>query len=203
MAGIFSTIFQCTPIKFAWDKSIEGGHCASATAEFFSNAAINMITDFGILLSPMPPIWKLQMDRQRKVGITLVFATGFFVCIISVLRIRTLYKISTSTDATWDNVAAANWSCVEANLAIICSCMPSFMPFLKILFPRFTASLFKLRQFSRERSQNLDHHKYTSNHQRPERLETESNKVLEESQLSSVTVGRERSPCQTERSESE
>lgn len=36
----------------------------------------NVVTDFWILILPMPHIWKLQLPHRRKVGLAAVFAAG-------------------------------------------------------------------------------------------------------------------------------
>ena len=40
------------------------------------NATVNVVTDFYILLLPIPCVLSLQMSSKRKVGILLVFAGG-------------------------------------------------------------------------------------------------------------------------------
>lgn len=36
----------------------------------------NIIVDFMLLFLPMPLLWKLQMTRARKIGVSVVFANG-------------------------------------------------------------------------------------------------------------------------------
>ena len=56
--------------------------------------------------------------------------------VISILRLRSLYLVSVSTDVTWDNVGAATWSTVEVNVSIICACLPALKPLIRWVFPR-------------------------------------------------------------------
>lgn len=39
-------------------------------------SAFNVITDFWILILPMPLLLKLQLPRPRKIGLVAVFAAG-------------------------------------------------------------------------------------------------------------------------------
>jgi hypothetical protein len=57
------------------------------------------------------------------------------VCIVSILRLKSLVSISNSTDPTYDNPPAATWSSVESNVGIICSCLPLLRPLLARWFP--------------------------------------------------------------------
>ena len=41
------------------------------------NAVINVVTDFYILVLPVPCVMKLQINRRRRIGLLLVFASGF------------------------------------------------------------------------------------------------------------------------------
>lgn len=42
-----------------------------------------MVSDFTILLLPIVEVWRLQMSRQRKIGVSAVFATGLlYVCCV-------------------------------------------------------------------------------------------------------------------------
>lgn len=43
-------------------------------------------------------------------------------------------------DITWDNVGAATWSSVEVDIAIICACLPTLKPLLKMISPRLLST---------------------------------------------------------------
>jgi hypothetical protein len=49
------------------------------------------------------------------------------------VRFQSLYRISISTDISWDNVPIAYWTAIESNVGIVCACLPS----LKRLLLRF------------------------------------------------------------------
>lgn len=36
-----------------------------------------IIGDFYLLLMPMPVVWKLQLSLRKKIGVTVIFMTGF------------------------------------------------------------------------------------------------------------------------------
>jgi hypothetical protein len=48
----------------------------------------------------------------------------YSVIIISCLRLNSLVDVSKSFDPTYDNGPSATWSALEANIAIMCACLP-------------------------------------------------------------------------------
>lgn len=87
----------------------------------FSNAAFNIITDICTTILPLPILNTLRIPKKQKYLLMLVFGLGGITCIISILRLQSLYVISKSTDVSWDNPLAAIWSSMEVNVGIICS----------------------------------------------------------------------------------
>lgn len=57
------------------------------------------------------------------------------VCIISIYRMFTLRAGVISQDPSWENIGAAIWSCIELNVSIIASTLPTLRPLIARLFP--------------------------------------------------------------------
>ena len=72
----FATIFQCTPLSFSWDKNIQGGYCINFVAASWAHGGVNSLQDLAILIMPIPLIWKLQMTRTKKAGLSAIFGLG-------------------------------------------------------------------------------------------------------------------------------
>ncbi|KAI0571367.1 hypothetical protein Ptr902_00896 [Pyrenophora tritici-repentis] len=143
---VFSSIFECVPIRAFWTR--EPAKCLNQFAVWFTNAGINILTDFAIIILPIPVIRSLNLGRKQKIGLIAIFAVGGLVCIVSILRLHSLVAISNSPDPTYDNPAAATWSSVEANVGIICACLPILRPLVTQWFPRAFTSRHP-SQFSR------------------------------------------------------
>lgn len=71
-----TTIFQCSPVQYAWDKSIPGGTCLDQALFYVYCSLPNVITDVAILLLPIPMIIKLHTNQSQKIGLSLVFLLG-------------------------------------------------------------------------------------------------------------------------------
>ncbi|KAJ5089852.1 hypothetical protein N7532_008536 [Penicillium argentinense] len=131
---IVSAWANCVPLAKFWDPSVPG-FCFDKKALWFSNSAVHITTDLLILIYPMPVLKSLQLPKRQKLALMGVFALGGFVMITSILRLHSLLIISNSSDPTYDNVGAAEWSAIECNVAIICACLPSTKPMLSKLLP--------------------------------------------------------------------
>lgn len=66
----------CIPVAAFWDRSIEG-RCLDAPTIWYIMAGVNLVTDFGTLIMPMPVIKSLQLPRRQKMMLMGVFCLGF------------------------------------------------------------------------------------------------------------------------------
>ncbi|KAK1854651.1 hypothetical protein CCHR01_02692 [Colletotrichum chrysophilum] len=136
---VFSSVLFCLPFEKNWKPSAPG-KCLDRGATWFANAAINIFTDFLILILPLPILPKIKQPRQQKISLYLIFALGFFVCVVSILRIPSLASAFKSTDPTFDSPGIAEWSIIELNTAIVCACLITLKPLARRFFPRLLGS---------------------------------------------------------------
>lgn len=76
IATLFVTIFNCQPIRFFWDKSIQGGHCLNGRVQTYSLSIISILTDVFVWVVPIPWLWSLILDWPKKIGLIATFALG-------------------------------------------------------------------------------------------------------------------------------
>ncbi|KAI5863307.1 hypothetical protein GGS23DRAFT_604921 [Durotheca rogersii] len=134
IASVTATIFQCTPITKAFDKSIEGS-CIDNGHFWYANAGFSITTDVLILILPIPLVYVLRIPNVQKVALIMVFALGVFVVITSCLRVTTIDIQATTPDQTYD-VASTMWTVIEMNVAIVCACLPQIRPLIVKMFPK-------------------------------------------------------------------
>ncbi|KAI3336280.1 hypothetical protein HD806DRAFT_125 [Xylariaceae sp. AK1471] len=135
VAVILVTIFQCSPVVAAFDKTITDKSCINNGNFWFANAGFTIATDIIILIIPMPLVYSLQIPRVQKAALIFVFTLGAFVVITSCLRATTLDIQAKSPDPLYD-VASTMWTIIEMSVAIICACLPQIRPLVVKLFPR-------------------------------------------------------------------
>jgi hypothetical protein len=73
---VLSDFFFCIPIHDFWTLPLnaKSKHCLPHGPIWFLNAGIQIVTDFAILLLPMPALRRLKLPNQQKIGIIFVFA---------------------------------------------------------------------------------------------------------------------------------
>ncbi|KAG4439581.1 hypothetical protein IFR05_004929 [Cadophora sp. M221] len=140
---VITAILTCIPVASFW---LGGGKCMNRKFIWFFNAALNILTDIIILALPMPVLSSLRLPMKQKIGLMFVFALGGFVCLVSVLRLHSLYVVSTSSDMTWDNADTAIWSNIEVTTGIICACMPATKALISRFFPHLLSTNHSSRQ---------------------------------------------------------
>ncbi|KAL3965154.1 hypothetical protein ACCO45_002158 [Purpureocillium lilacinum] len=139
IAFIVAAVFQCDPISFFWTKwdGEHQGRCMSINAIAWSNAAISIALDVWMLAIPISQLKQLRLSWRKKAGASIMFCTGAFVTIVSILRLKLLVDFgSDSINPTWDNFQITCWSTVEMNIGIICVCLPSLRLMVIRTFPR-------------------------------------------------------------------
>jgi len=124
LAFTFGTIFQCTPVHRAWDRTIPG-HCTSNLAFWFSHAAFNSFFDIVVYLMPIPMIGTLKLAKGQKTGLISIFCLGAFVIAASIARMVMLRSSAKTTDPTWGSMEALIWTEIEANTSVVCCCLPA------------------------------------------------------------------------------
>ena len=75
-ALILANIFQCNPIIAGWDF-FAPGHCASLVKINIAIGGFNILSDFAIVVAPVPLILRLQLRPAKMVGLLAILATGF------------------------------------------------------------------------------------------------------------------------------
>ncbi|EEU38374.1 uncharacterized protein NECHADRAFT_34678 [Fusarium vanettenii 77-13-4] len=168
---------QCIPLKAVWDPRVDGWCRAHQTTLWYINGIINIVSDFAILILPLPVIWKLQLPLSQKILLSGIFGLGLFTIAVSILRMQWLKP---SPDMTWWNVTAASWSLAELTSAITCACLPTFKPLVVRIKPLFSTgnkgdSTVQLQRSSeRDTESNMtttgSQDRFTRDHKRPSRV---------------------------------
>lgn len=105
---------------------------------WYTNASVNIVTDLMVAVIPIRGIWSLQIPKRQKTALLGILTIGWFVCIVSVLRVYALNEFQKhQDDATYYSAPTAYWSCIEANLAIVCASLPALKPLIVRVVPVF------------------------------------------------------------------
>ncbi|KAL8706502.1 MAG: hypothetical protein Q9201_000434 [Fulgogasparrea decipioides] len=159
----FSYVFECKPRRKLWIPHTPG-HCRNEHARGLFSGSINVVSDFLILILPLPILLRLQMPSGKKLRLLLVFGVGLAACVASIVRLVYTVQINPDIDSKeYQLQINKEGLCAMAEIAIgiIVGCMPhvhkSFLHFSAEiasfsafkLFSSSTGSLSWRRLFSR------------------------------------------------------
>ncbi|KAF2084270.1 hypothetical protein K490DRAFT_75929 [Saccharata proteae CBS 121410] len=127
IAFVLVSIFQCRPISYAWNQwdGEHAGTCNNINAQGWTSAVLNIVLDLTVIILPLPFLAKLQLNKRKKVLLMLMFSLGFFITIVSILRLDALIQFGDTSNITWDYVSVGYWSTIELHVGIICGCLPA------------------------------------------------------------------------------
>lgn len=84
----------------------------------------------------MPLIMRLNMSIGNRIGLIVLFSMGFFICLITVLRMVTLPLTLKTKEPTWESAPTNLWSFIEAAVGVICACLISLRRSISRFWPK-------------------------------------------------------------------
>ncbi|KAL5115781.1 hypothetical protein ACEQ8H_006276 [Pleosporales sp. CAS-2024a] len=75
IAIFFTVVFQCSPVDKAW-LPLKPGRCIELIPFLWGNSISNNLLDWSILILPIIPVWRLQMDSKQKALVICAFFLG-------------------------------------------------------------------------------------------------------------------------------
>ncbi|KAI0481927.1 hypothetical protein GGR56DRAFT_162060 [Xylariaceae sp. FL0804] len=130
---ILAVVFTCVPPQAFWDRSIPA-RCQNEQAGVYLNAIGTLVTDFIILLLPLPSLWKLKLPMAQKLALNGIFSIGAFTSAISIVRLTTLHS---GNDFTFAAVYSGCWSIAELSSGIIAAALATMRPLIGRIIPAF------------------------------------------------------------------
>ncbi|KAL8925333.1 MAG: hypothetical protein Q9208_003623 [Pyrenodesmia sp. 3 TL-2023] len=141
------------PVNAYWDHTITPKSSVDLVKLYVANAAFNIATDSILLFLPIPVIWRLNVTRMQKVGLTAVFGMGTLTLVASIARLVFFGQVRTE-DISYTLVPIVWWTSAELFLGILCPCLVTFRPLFRsahsILSSRFSSTRRKGYARSRE-----------------------------------------------------
>ncbi|CAG7978474.1 unnamed protein product [Penicillium nalgiovense] len=167
----FLTAFQCRPVQAVYNPAINSPSCIPVETIDLAIVPVNVATGLAILVLPIPVLTTLRIPLGQKIIALLVLVLGVIVIIV-IDVVRTYYlqlaainlrqidiRVPVSLDFLYTASLTALWSTVEVNMAIAGACIPTLLPLIKQLIPKFKLSCGQgssSRQTSRPSSAQAD-----------------------------------------------
>ncbi|OJJ53558.1 hypothetical protein ASPSYDRAFT_532721 [Aspergillus sydowii CBS 593.65] len=141
VAVVFQSAFNCTPASYYWTRfdGVSEGTCLSYAA-FKVMPPLNIALDVVVMLLPLPLLLRLNLPRAKKIRVISMFSVGILVIIAGILRLTHLYHSITTYNITYNGGELSYYGVIEADVSVMCTCMPAIAALLKRLLPRWFAS---------------------------------------------------------------
>ncbi|CAG8950775.1 hypothetical protein HYFRA_00002989 [Hymenoscyphus fraxineus] len=144
----FVAVFQCHPVTGS--IAAPGSKCIKPLPFFYAQTIPNIITDFAILFTPMPILAQLKLKFTKKLGLCLIFAVGYFVPIISIVRIVYFVKLAhiKGKHSAYDTALSTIWSILETAFALVGACIPTLTIIVRRSFDLVSRTYSSVRSIS-------------------------------------------------------
>lgn len=116
-------IRMCDPVPMYWLGAVPGGSCLDQTAALIADSVISVVSDFIILILPLPLTWSLQMSRNRKLRVMGLLGAGGLATGFSLYRLVLVLKDGNSADQS---------------IVFICVILSGYVSSLPIVFQLLT-----------------------------------------------------------------
>ncbi|KAL8653877.1 MAG: hypothetical protein Q9226_003659 [Calogaya cf. arnoldii] len=107
----------CLPVKSHWDPHVPA-HCGNQYTFDIIAPIPWILTDFAILIAPIPMVWRLHMAIRQRVALGALFLIG-----------------GLGPNILGDAVDLATWNILEAHVTVLCACLIASKPAFKALVP--------------------------------------------------------------------
>ncbi|KAK8049052.1 hypothetical protein PG994_010782 [Apiospora phragmitis] len=127
LSVVLVVFFQCDPIPRSWGATAEG-HCVDHYSYYTG------LADVIILSLPIREVHRLQIVDWQKAAVCGMFLLGGFVTVVSIIRLKFVAEL-VNTEPGSDTtvvVSTAIWSAVEVGVAIMCACLPTLQPLIRM-----------------------------------------------------------------------
>ncbi|KAK3356750.1 hypothetical protein B0T25DRAFT_138716 [Lasiosphaeria hispida] len=124
------------PLQALWNINMKATYMQSDRA-WWSLAGLNIGTDLVIFTLPIPIVARLSLPPRQNVLVVGTFAIGFFVCVVSFIRLGILIQSARAPDPDWTYNGAnlTYWTLIEGNTGIAVACIMTLKPLVSKLFP--------------------------------------------------------------------
>ncbi|KAF2875737.1 hypothetical protein BDV95DRAFT_603142 [Massariosphaeria phaeospora] len=126
VACVFTISLLCRPIAYNWNRKIKGGTCGNTTAIELFSGAFNMVVDIWVVFLPLPLVWRLQMTKQKKWGVTVSFALGLLTAGINLGRLIDTVTCPARPDFSYCGLDSSILITAEMSGGILVACVPTF-----------------------------------------------------------------------------
>ena len=107
------------PMSAYWTVSSTFQQCISEHTHIFVGGLFNTLTDFLVILLPLPIILSLQVHRRQQILLCLLFGGGVATCITGIIKEWYSWQEDSTYDFTWFSYGVWISSTLELNIGLV------------------------------------------------------------------------------------
>ncbi|KAG6358072.1 hypothetical protein INS49_013956 [Diaporthe citri] len=135
ITATFLEAFRCGPQRRLWDVFYKGGYCPiNVVVLNLVASSVNVVSDVAILVLPQWVIWRLNMTRSAKAGVSVLFLIGIFAVVCAFCRVVWLTKLLDSKDEIYLAPITGAFAMGEMTAAFLIIGVPSVPRVFRTLF---------------------------------------------------------------------
>ncbi|KAI5304933.1 hypothetical protein KEM56_005665 [Ascosphaera pollenicola] len=136
---VLASVFQCDPIKAVWDLDLLGApnvRCLNRQVLSDALAIVNTVMHCMLFVLPIFPLRRLKLPERQTMMLCITFGICALAGGFSLYRtVCVLRHQMRQGDATWTGECQAMCDALEANITIICPCLPMVPSLINHNFP--------------------------------------------------------------------
>ncbi|KAI0868018.1 hypothetical protein GGS24DRAFT_507214 [Hypoxylon argillaceum] len=105
--------------------------CARQRDTDLSICVFNSVSELMIFLLPLWPIWRLQMNKSAKIGLSILLLLGTVTIVVAFLRFEAIVHTDYDNNYNATAMKSFNYAILEPNLAILCISLPMLQPLFR------------------------------------------------------------------------
>lgn len=107
------------PVHQYWELTAKS-NCLNEENLIIAASIISIVNDFFVVSLPIPILWKLQMPVRQRILVTTLFAMGFLICAVGIVKAVYIYRIGQTYDKTWETHPILICCASELDVGIVC-----------------------------------------------------------------------------------
>ncbi|KAF4461219.1 integral membrane [Fusarium albosuccineum] len=128
---------QCNPVAFGWDKTIEGGTCASVKVMSdlgYFTSAYSAFLDVFFALYPAPFIMRLNMAFKSRVAISIALGLSILASVVSIYKLTIFGSVFEvlAEDPTYPVPFLDILGLSEGCILVVCASLPTLGPLFRL-----------------------------------------------------------------------
>ncbi|KAK2042027.1 hypothetical protein LZ31DRAFT_624758 [Colletotrichum somersetense] len=136
---------NCLPAWHYWDLFVGNRNCLDEWPLLAAQSISTVATDVIVYLIPIPTLCRLRLPAAQRLVLIFLFSLGILVVVAGVMRIYWIHYVEKETyDVTWVGVDLWIWTTLEANLAVVCGCVPVLRRLLPVTPDSKSADLVRM-----------------------------------------------------------